>query len=76
MQAQDVWEVVEPKNPQNDVHVKNDKMVLATIYLGIPKKALLSITEKQPTKVAHDTLKVMYLGGDILRVVKVQTLTA
>lgn len=52
MQPQEVWDVVEPKNPQNPVGVKKYKMVLAAIYHGISEDLLLFIAEKQTTKEA------------------------
>lgn len=35
-QDQVVWDIMEPRNPQNLVGVKKDKMTRVTIYQGIP----------------------------------------
>lgn len=74
MQAQEVWETIEPKNPQNPVVVKRDKMEMAAIYQAIPEEALLTIEEKQTAKEAWEILKTMYLGADRVKTAKVQTL--
>lgn len=55
MQTQEVWDVMEPKIPQNTVSAKKDKIALAAIYHGISEHLLLSIAEKQTTKEAWET---------------------
>ncbi|KAJ9560140.1 hypothetical protein OSB04_005300 [Centaurea solstitialis] len=76
MQAQGVWDAVEPKNQREVVEVKKDKMALAAIYQGIPEDLLLSLAEKQTAKEAWGTLKTMYMGADRVKTAKVQTLKA
>ncbi|KAF0899659.1 hypothetical protein E2562_021358 [Oryza meyeriana var. granulata] len=63
MQAQDVWDAVEPVD---DVAVdpRMDKMALAAIYQGIPEETLLMIAEKETAEEAWTTLKTMHLGDD------------
>lgn len=56
MQAQEVWEAIEPKNTQNPVGMKIDKMTMAAIYQAIPKEVLLAIAEKQSAKEVWETL--------------------
>ena len=50
MQAQGVWDAVEPRTANTVVKVKKDKMALAAIYQGIPEDMLLSLAKKQTTK--------------------------
>nr|GEU99437.1 hypothetical protein [Tanacetum cinerariifolium] len=76
MQAQGVWEAVEPKNTGDAVNVKMDKMDLAAIYQGIPEDMLLSLAEKETTKETWTTLKTMYMGADRVKTTRVQTLKA
>ncbi|KAI3684116.1 hypothetical protein L6452_33335 [Arctium lappa] len=76
MQAQGVWDAVEPKNQREVVEVKKDKMALAAIYQGIPEDLLLSLAEKQTAKEAWGTLKTMYMGANRVKTAKVQTLKA
>ena len=45
-------------------------MALASIYQGIPKDLLLSNAEKKTEKEC-ETLKVMYMGADKVRVANV-----
>lgn len=73
MQAQGVWDAVEPAAGVA-VETKKDKMALAAIYQGIPEDVLLVIAEKQTAKDAWNTLKTMYLGAVRVRNAKVQTL--
>ncbi|GJV65184.1 hypothetical protein Tco_1476012 [Tanacetum coccineum] len=53
MQAQGVWDAVEPKTSNTVVEVKKDKMALAAIYQGIPEDLLLSLAEKKIAKEAE-----------------------
>lgn len=76
MQAQEVWEAIEPKNPQNQVSVKKDRLAMAIIVQAVPDEILLSLAEKESTKEAWDTLKTLYMGSDRVRTTKVQTLKA
>ncbi|GJS54680.1 zinc finger, CCHC-type containing protein [Tanacetum coccineum] len=76
MQAQGVWDAVEPRTSNTVVEVKKDKMALAAIYQGIPEDLLLSLAEKETAKDAWNTLKVMYMGADRVKTAKVQTLKA
>ncbi|GJU61826.1 ribonuclease H-like domain, reverse transcriptase, RNA-dependent DNA polymerase [Tanacetum coccineum] len=76
MQAQGVWEAVEPKKTGDAVDVKMDKMALAAIYQGIPEDILLSLAEKETTKETWTTLKTMYMGADRVKTARVQTLKA
>ena len=76
MQAQGVWDAVEPRTPNTAIDVKKDKLALAAIYQGIPEDLLLSLAEKQTAKDAWETLKTMFMGADRVRTAKVQTLKA
>ena len=76
MQAQEVWEAIEPKNPQNQVSVKKDRLAIAIIVQAVPDEILLSLAEKESTKEAWDMLKTLYMGVDHVRTAKVQTLKA
>ncbi|XP_042756658.2 retrovirus-related Pol polyprotein from transposon TNT 1-94 [Lactuca sativa] len=74
MQAQGVWEAVEPRTANTVVEVKKDKLALAAIYQGIPEDLLLSLAEKKTAKEAWDALKTMFMGADRVRTARIQTL--
>ncbi|KAI3522492.1 hypothetical protein L1887_00319 [Cichorium endivia] len=76
MQAQGVWEAVEPRTANTVVEVKKDKMALAAIYQGIPEDLLLSLAEKKTAKEAWDALKTMFMGADRVKTARIQTLKA
>lgn len=64
MQAQGVWEAVEPNDPKVAVEVQTDKIALAAIYQGIPEEILLLVAEKSSAKEVYDAIKVMCVGAD------------
>lgn len=70
MQAHEVWDVIEPKNPQNPVGIKKDKMAMVVIYEAI----LLSIAEKQTANKVCKTLQIMDMGADQVRTSKAKSL--
>ncbi|GJX69130.1 ribonuclease H-like domain, reverse transcriptase, RNA-dependent DNA polymerase [Tanacetum coccineum] len=76
MQAQGVWEAIEPRTRNTAIDVKKDKLALAAIYQGIPEDLLLSLAEKQTAKDAWETLKTMFMGAERVKTAKVQTLKA
>ncbi|GJZ80177.1 zinc finger, CCHC-type containing protein [Tanacetum coccineum] len=76
MQAQGVWEAVEPRTANTVVEVKKDKMALAAIYQGIPEDLLLSLSEKKLAKEAWEALKTMFMGADRVKTARIQTLKA
>nr|GFA20058.1 hypothetical protein [Tanacetum cinerariifolium] len=76
MQAQGVWEDIEPRTRNMAIDVKKDKLALAAIYQGIPEDLLLSLVEKQTAKDAWEMLKTMYMGAERVKTAKVQTLKA
>ncbi|KAI3752719.1 hypothetical protein L2E82_24755 [Cichorium intybus] len=76
MQAQGVWEAVEPRTANTVVEVKKDKMALAAIYQGIPEDLLMSLAEKRTAKEAWEALKIMFMGADRVKTARIQTLKA
>lgn len=76
MQAQGVWEAVEPIDPKTVVEAKADKMAMAAIYQGIPEDMLLSIADKSTAKEAWGAIKTMCMGAERVKMAKVQTLKA
>lgn len=74
IQAQSVWEAIEPSDPKLVVDVKTDKIALAAIYQGIPEDMLLSIADKKSTNEVWNAIKIMCIGADRVQKVKVQTL--
>ncbi|CAM8930696.1 unnamed protein product [Rhodiola kirilowii] len=73
MEAQGVWEAVEPPTGVV-VDQRRDKMAMAAIYQGVPEDVLLAIAEKQLAKEVWETLKTMHLGAERVKSAKVQTL--
>ena len=59
MHAQELWEAIEPKYPQNLVSVKKDRMAMAAIYQAIPIEVQLMIAVKKISKEAWETLNTM-----------------
>ncbi|KAD7117350.1 hypothetical protein E3N88_04618 [Mikania micrantha] len=76
MQAQGVWDTIEPTDPRKAVEDRHDKMAMAAIYQGIPEETLLSLAEKSSAREAWETLRTMYLGADRVKTAKIQTLKA
>lgn len=76
MQAQGVWDAVEPRTANTTVEVKKDKLALAATYQGIPEDLLLSLAEKKTAKEAWDDLKTMFIGADRVKIARIQTLKA
>lgn len=76
MQAQGVWDAVEPRTSNTVVETKKDKMAMAAIYQGIPEDLLLSLAEKQMAKEVWEALKTMFMGADRVKTARVQTLKA
>lgn len=74
MQAQGVWDAVEPKDPRVSIDVRKDKMAMAAIYQAVPEEILLSLAEKQSAKEAWDALKTMFMGADRVKTGKLQAL--
>ncbi|XP_074347025.1 uncharacterized protein LOC141685846 [Apium graveolens] len=76
IQAQGVWEAVEPDDPKAPVSVRTDKVELTAIYQGIPEDMLLSLAEKKTAKEAWEAIKTQCMGADCVKAAKVQTLRA
>lgn len=76
MQAQGVWNVVEPSDAKAAIDEKMDKVALAMIYQGIPEDMLLSIADKNTAKEGWDAIKIMCQGADRVRKARIQTLKA
>ena len=74
MQAQRVWDAVEPRTSNTVIGVKKDKMALTTIYQDIPEDLLLSLVEKKAAKEVGDALKTMFMGADRVKTPRIQTL--
>lgn len=76
MQAHEVWEAVEPKDPKLSVEERKDKIALAMIYQGIPEDMLLTLAEKKTAKGAWDAIKTLCQGAERVKKARVQTLKA
>ena len=74
MEAQGVWEAVEPDDPKAVVPMKTDKMSLAAIYSSIPEEMLLSLAEKKSAKEAWEAIQTLCVGVERVKAAKVQTL--
>lgn len=74
MQAQDLWDAVEPKDPNVPVELRKDKMAMAAIYQAIPEELLLSLGEKQSAKEVWDALKTMCTGTDGVKALNLPSL--
>lgn len=76
MQAQGVWDAVEPSNPKAAIEEKTDKIALDMIYQGIPEEILMSLTDKKSTKDAWEAIKTVSQGAERIRKARAQTLRA
>lgn len=65
-----MWDAIEDDN----VDVRKDQMSLAAIYGGISEETFSLLAKKETTKTAWETLKMMHLGTDRVKEVRVQTL--
>ena len=74
MQAQGVWEAIEPADENTKVEDKKDKYALAVIYQGLSEDILLAVADKKTSKEVWAALKTMCLGADRVKKAKVQTL--
>ncbi|XP_074361297.1 uncharacterized protein LOC141701567 [Apium graveolens] len=74
MQAHGIWEAVTPKDPNDAIEEKTDKMALAAIYQGIPEDILLSVAEKETAKETWEAVKVLCQGADRVKQARIQTL--
>ncbi|XP_042407543.1 uncharacterized protein LOC121997275 [Zingiber officinale] len=73
LNAQGVWEVVEPVEGAQ-VDAKKDKKARAYILQCVPEGILLQIAKKKTAKEVWDSLKTRYLGSDRVKKARVQTL--
>ncbi|XP_074376722.1 uncharacterized protein LOC141718240 [Apium graveolens] len=74
MEAQGVWEAVEPSDPKVNVETRMDKMALAAIYQGILEEFMLTLAGKKMAKMAWEAIKTMSMGAERVQEAKVQTL--
>lgn len=74
MQAQGVWNTVEPSDHKATVDEKSDKVAMAMIYQGIPEDVLLSMAKKKIAKDLWEAIKILCQGTDRAKKAKVQTL--
>ncbi|KAL8107212.1 hypothetical protein AgCh_023865 [Apium graveolens] len=74
MQAQGIWDTIEPKDPKVPTKEKVDKLAMAAIYQAIPEDILLAVVEKTTVKSTWDAIRVMCQGAERVKKDKVQTL--
>ncbi|XP_074346759.1 uncharacterized protein LOC141685564 [Apium graveolens] len=74
MQAHNVWEAIDPKDPKANVDDKVDKRALAMIYQGISEDLLLTLAERKIAKEAWEAIKTVSLGAEKVKKAKAQTL--
>ncbi|CAH9098259.1 unnamed protein product [Cuscuta epithymum] len=74
MQAQGVWDAIEPADPKAEIEDRKDKMAMAAIYQGIPEEMLLSLAEKKTAREAWDALETIYMGEERVKSARIQTL--
>ena len=74
MQAQGVWNAVEPSDPKIAVEEKIDKVELAMVYQAIPEDVLLSIANKKTAKESWEMIKTLCQGASRAKKARVQTL--
>ena len=73
MEAQDIWEAIEPAAGVV-VERRKDKMALACIFQAIPEDVLHQVAKKKTAKEAWESLKTRYLGVDRVKKARLQTL--
>ncbi|KAJ9567459.1 hypothetical protein OSB04_003425 [Centaurea solstitialis] len=73
MDAQGVWEAVEPAAGVA-VDEKKNKIARAFIFQAVPEDILLQIAKKKKAQEVWETLKVRYLGADRVQKARLQTL--
>nr|XP_017228118.1 PREDICTED: uncharacterized protein LOC108203631 [Daucus carota subsp. sativus] len=76
LQAYNVWEAVEPKDPKTVIEDKADKRAMAMIYQSISEELLLTLAERTTAKDMWEAIKTASLGADRVKKAKAQTLKA
>lgn len=74
MEAQGVWEAMEPSDSKVNVETRMDKMALAAIYHGIPEEFMLTMAGEKTAKVAWEAIMTISMGAERVQEAKVQTL--
>ena len=74
LQAYNVWEAVEPKDPKAVIEDKADKRAMAMIYQSISEELLLTLAERKTAKDVWEAIKTASLGADRVKKAKAQTL--
>ncbi|XP_074373445.1 uncharacterized protein LOC141713770 [Apium graveolens] len=73
MRARGVWEAIENSDPKDVIYPRQVNVALTSIYQGISEDILLSVAEKETTKEAWDSIKIMCIVADHVQKAKVQT---
>lgn len=76
LQAYNVWEAVDPKDPKAVIENKADKRAMAMIYQSISEELLLTLAERKTLKDVWQAIKTASLGADRVKKAKAQTLKA
>ncbi|XP_074376845.1 uncharacterized protein LOC141718365 [Apium graveolens] len=76
LQAYNVWEAVEPKDPKAPIEDKADKRAMTMIYQEISEELLLKLAERTTAKQVWPAIKTTSLGADRVKKFKAQTLKA
>lgn len=71
MQAEGVWQSIEPGDPKVAVIVRTDKVALATIYQDIPEEMLLILVEKKTSKEAWEAIKTLCMCAEQVKTTNV-----
>lgn len=74
MQAHEIWEAVESKDPKAKIKEKKDRIALAAIYQAIPEDILLYVADKKTTQKTWEAIKLLCLGAERVHNAGVQTM--
>ena len=74
MDAQDLWEAIEPEAGVVDADTKKDKLARAYLFSAVPDDVLQQIAKKETAKDAWESLKTRCLGVDRVKKAWAQTL--
>lgn len=76
LQAYNVWEAIEPKDPKTVIEDKADKRAMAMIYQSISEELLLTLAERTTAKDVWEAIKTASLDAHRVKKAKAQTLKA
>lgn len=74
MEANDLWDAVDPADPKEPIDAKLNKVARAAILSAIPEDVLFLVAKKKNAREVWTALKTMFLGVERVQEARVQSL--